>query len=79
MKGVLADGSAKKGLAVVHADPEDGFVVDAQLMYKAGSVIVNYHSQVNSTNLEKSIQEKLISNLPKNSMVIFDNVPYHCI
>jgi hypothetical protein len=78
VKGVLADGSEKNRLIVVNAGSEDGFATGAQLMYKAGSVIGDYHGQMNSNNFEKQVQYKLIPNLPKKVSGRFDNEPYHC-
>jgi hypothetical protein len=79
VKGVFADGSTKNRLIVVHAGSEDGFVIGAWLIYKEESVIADYHGQMNNTNFEKWIQEKLIPNIPEKSVVIFYIVPYHGI
>jgi hypothetical protein len=38
-----------------------------QLIYEAGSVIGDYHGQMNCTNFKKWMQEKLITNLPEKS------------
>jgi hypothetical protein len=79
VKGVLADGNAENRLIVVHAGSEDGFVAGSKLIYKAGSVIGDYHGQMNNTNFEEWMQGKLIPNLPEKSVVVFGNTPYHCI
>lgn len=41
----------------VHAGSEDGFVLGAQLIYKAGLVNGSYHSHINSFNFEKWLKE----------------------
>jgi hypothetical protein len=50
VKGVLAVGSAKNRLIVVHAGSEDGA---AHVQYKAGSVIGDCHGQMIGTDFEK--------------------------
>jgi hypothetical protein len=37
------------------------------------------HGQINSTIFEKLMEEKLIPNVSKKSVVVFDNAPYHSI
>jgi hypothetical protein len=44
-----------------YAGSEGGTVVGAQLIYKAGSVIGDYHGQMNIYNFEKWMKEKLSS------------------
>lgn len=34
---------------------------------------------MNATNFKKWLVEKLILNLPSNSIVVMDNAPYHCV
>jgi hypothetical protein len=43
-----------------------GFVLCAQLIYKAGLVNGSYHSHINSFNFEKWLKEKLTPNIQKD-------------
>jgi len=60
----------------LHAGFEDGFVLCAQLIYKAGLVSGSYHSHINSFNFEKWLKEKLTPNILERSQVIFENAVY---
>ncbi|KAF9423397.1 hypothetical protein HW555_001206, partial [Spodoptera exigua] len=62
---------------VVHGGGEDGFVNGAELIYKCKSNSGDYHHEMNTANFKKWILEKLIPNLPLNSIVVLDNAPYH--
>jgi transposase len=64
-------------LIMIHAGGENGFVGNALLMWKANSNTGDYHSQMNFQNYEKWLREKLIPNLPPNSVIVIDIAPYH--
>ncbi|CAH2103226.1 unnamed protein product [Euphydryas editha] len=57
---------------------ENGFIDGALLMFKSQSKSSDYHDDINSTNFQKWLREKLIPNLPERSLVVMDNAPYHC-
>lgn len=76
-KGLLAPVSKGQRLIIIHAGGENGFVPNALLMWKANQASGDYHHQMNRDNYEKWVREKLIPNLPPNSVVVFDNAPYH--
>jgi hypothetical protein len=76
---VLADGTAGNRLVTVYTGLDDGFIICAQLMYKAGTASGDYHKQMNRHNLEKLVKEKLLHNFPEKSVAIFDSAPYHSI
>lgn len=61
----------------MHAGSEQGFVPNALLTYKANSVSGDYHSNMNAENYEKWLKERLVPNLPPNSVVVLDNASYH--
>jgi len=65
-------------LIKVHAGYEGGFIEGASLLFKAGSASGDYHSEMNS-NFLKWMKERLITNLPCNSVLVLDNAPYHNI
>ncbi|XP_075985598.1 uncharacterized protein LOC142982799 [Anticarsia gemmatalis] len=64
-------------IIIVHASSEQGFVPNALLTYKANSVSGDYHSNMNAENYEKWLKERLVPNLPPNSVVVLDNASYH--
>jgi len=37
----------------------------------------DYHQEMNADNFEKRFQEKLISALPTNTLIVMDNASYH--
>jgi hypothetical protein len=52
------------------------FLDCAGLIFKVGNASGNYHAQMISLNFEKWLNEKVIPNLPLNSVVMSDS-PYH--
>lgn len=64
-------------LIIVHAGGENGFIPNALLIWKSTQASGDYHHQMNATNFEKWLLEKLIPNLRPNSVLIVDNAPYH--
>lgn len=61
-----------------HAGSEKGFVDNALLIFKSQSKSSDYHDDMNSSNFFKWMSDKVIPNLPENSIVVMDNAPYHC-
>ncbi|XP_035219486.1 uncharacterized protein LOC118192598 [Stegodyphus dumicola] len=56
-----------------------GFIPNTNLIYKANCSTGDYHGQMNLNIFEKWATEKLIPNLPKDSIVVIDNAPYHSV
>jgi hypothetical protein len=48
-------------------------------MYKAGSATGDYDGQMNATNFEKWVHEKVAHNLPCASIFVLDNAPCHSV
>ena len=57
----------------------EGWVPNARLVFKASKMTGDYHSNMNWKNFSKWFQEKLLKNIPENSLIIMDNAPYHNI
>jgi hypothetical protein len=78
-QGLLAPISKGRRLIIVHAGGEMGFVPNALLIFKSGckSKSSDYHDDMNAENYERWLKEKLIPNLPQNSVVVTDNASYH--
>lgn len=64
---------------IVHAGSAEGFVQNALLIFKSHTKSGDYHDEMNATNFKKWLVEKLIPNLPSQSIVVMDNAPYHCV
>lgn len=64
-------------LIIVHAGGENGFIPNSLLIWKSTQTSGDYHHQMNATNFEKWLREKLIPNLEPNSVIVVDNAPYH--
>lgn len=78
-KGVLTNDSTGSRWIIVHAGGEMGFILNAQLIFKSQSKSGDYHDDMNKTNFMKWLQEKLIPNLPSNSLIVMDNASYHTV
>lgn len=69
--------SKGKRLIVVHAGSNQGFIPNALLVFKSNQTTGDYHHDMNNMNFEKWLVDKLIPNLPPNSVLVMDNAPYH--
>ncbi|XP_072401180.1 uncharacterized protein [Diabrotica undecimpunctata] len=78
-KGLFSNISKGQRLIIVHAGGDMGFIKNGLLIFKSGSKSGAYHSEMNSDNYGKWLQEHLLPNLPANSVLVFDNAPYHSI
>ncbi|XP_076665030.1 uncharacterized protein LOC143367279 [Andrena cerasifolii] len=79
MLGVLKNNSSSHRLIIVHAGGKNGFVNGADLIFKSGTTTGDYHGQMNAENFVKWIEEKLLPNIPHNSVIVMDNAPYHSV
>ena len=64
-------------LIIIYAITKSGWVPNAKLTYKSTRKTGDYHGQVNHELFSKWFQEKLLPNIPKNSLIIMDNASYH--
>ena len=66
-------------LIVVHAgSSEVGFIPNAGLVFKSKSKDNrDYHSEMNGENFGKWLCEKLLPNLERKSLIVFDSAAYH--
>lgn len=78
-KGLLAPVSKGKRAIIVHAGGDNGFIPNALLIFKSGTKSSDYHNDMNFENFEKWLRNKLIPNLPPNSVLVIDNASYHNI
>ena len=77
--GIVIGKPTGKGdrLIILNAITKDGWVPNSKLVFKASKKTGDYHTNMNWENFSKWFQEKLLENIPKNSIIIMDNAPYH--
>lgn len=76
-QGLTSPISKGNRLIIVHAGGEFGFINNALLIYKSSQSSGDYHNEMNGENFQKWMKEKLIPNLPCNSVIVMDNTSYH--
>lgn len=64
-------------LIIVNAISSKGWVNGAKLVFQAKRKTFDNHGQMNAELFQKWFSEKLIPNIPENSLIIMDNAPYH--
>jgi transposase len=64
-------------LIILNAITKEGWVTGAKLVFKSTRKTGDYHGQMNWELFRKWFSEKLLPNIPKNSLIILDNAPYH--
>ncbi len=77
--GIVIGKPTEKGdrLIILNAIAKDGWVPNSKLVFKASKKTGDYHTNMNWDNFSKWFQEKLLKNIPENSLIIMDNAPYH--
>uniref|UniRef100_A0A1B6JXP9 Tc1-like transposase DDE domain-containing protein n=1 Tax=Homalodisca liturata TaxID=320908 RepID=A0A1B6JXP9_9HEMI len=70
--GVLPDMNAANRVIVVDIGSQNDFLKGGRLIYKANCSTGDYF-----VNFEKWIKERVLPNLPDDSVLVIDNVPYH--
>jgi hypothetical protein len=73
--GVQANVNSVNMLIMLHVAGINGFLPNAALIYKAGSATRDYHDKMNAAHFEKWTVEKLIPNLPAQSVTALGNTP----
>ena len=56
---------------------QDGWVPNARLVFKAAKKTGDYHDSMNWDVFLEWFEEKLLKNIPKESLIIMDNASYH--
>jgi len=77
--GIIIGKPTGKGerLIIMDAITKNGWVPNARLVFKASRKTGDYHSNMNWDNFSRWFQEKLLKNIPENSLIIMDNAAYH--
>lgn len=66
-------------LIIMNAITIDGWVPKAKMVFKSTKKTGDYHGQMNHELFAKWFKEKLIPNIPDNSLIVMDNASYHNI
>ena len=64
-------------LIIVNAISASGWISNAKLVFQAKKKTGDYHGQMNADIFQKWFREKLLPNIPKNSLIVMDNASYH--
>ncbi len=64
-------------LIIMNAISKDGWVPGAKNVFKSSKKTGDYHGQMNAGVFQRWFREMLLPNIPKNSLIILDNAPYH--
>ena len=64
-------------LIIMNAITKDGWVPGAKVTFKSTRKTGDYHGQMNQGIFTKWFREKLLPNIPDNSLIIMDNASYH--
>ena len=62
---------------LINAGSKDGYVQGAALVFNAKATTGDYHGEVNTDLFSVWWNEKLLPNLPQNSIIVIDNASYH--
>jgi transposase len=66
-------------LIIINAITKFGWVPDSKLVFKSTRKTGDYHGQMNWELFKKWFTEILLPNIPRQSLIIMDNAPYHNI
>lgn len=68
-----------KGIRIIilHAGSKDGFVRNAELVFRSKSNSDDYHQEMNGDAFLQWFNEQFLPNLSPNSCIIMDNASYH--
>ena len=64
-------------MIILNAITKDGWVPNAKTTFNSLRKTGDYHGQMNAEIFQKWFQEKLLPNIPENSLIILDNASYH--
>ena len=64
-------------LIIINAMSSSGWVKGAKLVFQSKRKTGDYHGQMNAELFQHWFAEKLMPNIPSNSLIVMDNAPYH--
>jgi hypothetical protein len=77
ISGLLAPVSKGQRLVIVHASSDQSFILNAYIRFKSHQTTGDYPSDMNYTNFENWLTERLIPSRPPHSVLVIDNAPYY--
>ncbi len=76
--GIISKPTGKgERLIIVNAISENGWIPNAKLVFKAAKKMDDYHSNMNWEVFKDWFENKLLENIPENSIIHLDNAAYH--
>ena len=77
-KGGLCVPSGKGGrLIILHAGWEQGWIADAELVFRGKTGTGDYHQEKNTKHFMEWCEKKPIPNCPSRSVIVLDSAKYH--
>jgi transposase len=64
-------------LIIMNAITKDGWIPNAKMVFKSNRKTGDYQGQMNFELFKKWFSEKLLPNIPENSLIVMDNASYH--
>jgi len=64
-------------LIIVNAIDKNGWIPNVKLVFQAAKKTDDYHSNMNWSIFREWFENKLVKNIPDNSLIIMDNAAYH--
>lgn len=64
-------------LIIMNAISQDGWIPGARNIFRSSRNTGDYHGQMDAEKFHKWFLEKLLPNIPSESLIIMDNAPYH--
>ncbi len=64
-------------LIIIDAITKDGWVNGARNVFRSKKKSGDYHGDMNANLFQKWFKEKLLPNIPNNSIIVMDNAAYH--
>lgn len=64
-------------LIIMNAITRGGWVPEAKVVFKSTKKTGDYHGQMNNELFAKWFAERLVPNIPTNSLIVMDNASYH--
>ena len=63
-------------MIILHAGYNEGFVPNAEVVFKAFSSSGDYHGEMNHKMIVRWLEDKLVPNLPLKCVLVVDNTAY---
>ena len=64
-------------MIIQHAGYNEGFVLNAEVVFEAHSSSGDYHGEMNHKTIVRWLEDTLIPNLPPKYVLVIDNAAYH--